>query len=83
MMNDNERKSKSRYKKLNDTYDQQYIPGGGSENAEKQTQQKEESVQSLLDIFYEKADKYSIEQYMMDCAMRFFISNVAEVEIDQ
>jgi hypothetical protein len=39
-------------------------------------------VQSLLDIFYEKADKYSIEQYMMDCAMRFFISNVAEVEID-
>jgi hypothetical protein len=34
-MNDNERRSKSKYKKLNDTYDQQYIPGGGSENAEK------------------------------------------------
>ncbi len=34
-MNDNERKSKSKYKKLNDTYDQQYIPGGGAENAEK------------------------------------------------
>ena len=82
-MNDNERKSKSKYKKLNDTYDQQYIPGGGAENAEKQALEKEESVQSLLDIFYEKADKYSIEQYMMDCAMRFFISNVAEIEIDQ
>lgn len=34
-MNDNERRSKSKYKKLNDTYDQQYIPGGGSESAEK------------------------------------------------
>jgi hypothetical protein len=59
----------------------QYIPGGNDNKEEKKAEGKE-SVQSLMDIFYEKADKYSIEQYMLDCAMRFFISNVAEIEID-
>ncbi len=35
-----------------------------------------------MDIFYEKADKYTLEQFMLDSALRFYISNVAEIEID-
>jgi hypothetical protein len=41
-----------------------------------------DGVQSLMEIFYEKADKYTLEQFMMDAAIRFYISNVAEIEID-
>jgi hypothetical protein len=41
-----------------------------------------DGIQSIMEIFYEKADKYTLEQFMMDAAIRFYISNVSEIEID-
>jgi hypothetical protein len=41
-----------------------------------------DGVQSILEIFYEKADKYTLEQFMLDAALRFYISNVSEIEVD-